>query len=282
MKKKSLFNWSFLTIFLNSYFLISCTIQGTITPPPIIDTAAFLQNPFFTENKMILITKANFTMGCNFYNISYCESDEFPTFNVQLSNYAISSIEVTQGLWNLVMGNNPSYFNGIKQTDSFGRNLFRPVENVSWDSAQIFISKLNQITKRNFRLPSEAEWEYAARGYDNNTYIFPGNNMLDTVAWFETNSDGQTHPVKQKLANSFGLYDMAGNVSEWCADYYGTYSALSKINPNGPAIGMYRVIRGGSFNYSSTYCRLSFRDNGSQEKNYIDNGFRLAETIQTP
>ena len=111
-------------------------------------------------------------------------------------------------------------------------------------------------------------------------FYFQGNSYLDNVAWYQDNSDGQTHFVKQKLPNSFGLYDMAGNVSEWCADYYGPYSASTKINPQGPTSGTYRIIRGGSFNYSTIYCRLSYRDNGNPTQNILTMDFDLLKPFQ--
>ena len=196
------------------------------------------------------------------------ESDEKPTHTVTLSDYYIGETEVTQELWAAVMGDNPSRFTG---------NMQRPVERVSWDDCQTFIQKLNELTGANFRLPTEAEWEFAARGGRNSRgYQYSGSN-LDDVAWYVFNSSDTTHPVKTKSPNELGIYDMSGNVWEWCQDWYGDYSSSSQTNPTGPGTGSRRVNRGGSW-YSDArhHCRSAFRSSNSSGLRSSDLGLRLA------
>ena len=165
------------------------------------------------------------------------------------------------------MGSNPSYFEG----DAL------PVEQVAWNDCQEFIRKLNQKTGKNFRLPTEAEWEYAARGgKKSNGYKYAGSNDIGSVAWYTNNSDSKTHPVKGKSPNELGLYDMSGNVWEWCSDWYGSYSSGSQTNPQGPSSGSLRVLRGGSWRSNAGYCRVSYRYFGGPGNRYFDSGFRLA------
>ena len=205
--------------------------------------------------KMIGIEKGSFTMGATSeQNYSDTKNDERPTHQVILSDYAIGETEVTQALWQAVMGSNPSGFTG---------NLQRPVEGVSWYDCQNFIYKLNQLTGENFRLPTEAEWEYAARGgFNSLRYVYSGNDEVHFVAWYFTNSDYETHPVKKQISNELGIYDMSGNVSEWCYDWYGSYSSATQTNPTGALeIGSTKtkVIRGGGYNSRDYSCRVSSR-----------------------
>ena len=200
--------------------------------------------------KMVTVEGGTFTMGATSEQGSDANGDESPTHSVTLSDFAIGETEVTQELWKAVMGSNPSSFSGT--------NL--PVENVSWHDCQTFISKLNNLTGKNFRLPTEAEWEYAARGGQKSQgYKYAGSNTLGDVAWYDENSSSKTHPVKQKQANELGLYDMSGNVHEWCQDLYGGYSSNAQTNPTGPTSGSHRVIRGGSWYYFARFCRVSNR-----------------------
>lgn len=158
-----------------------------------------------------------------------------PVHSVTLSSYYIGKTEVTQALWQAVMGSNPS--------NIIGADL--PVEDVSWDDCQEFIQKLNSLTGRNFRLPTEAEWEFACRGGNkSNGYKYSGSNNLGNVAWYDGNSGNQTHPVATKAPNELGIYDMIGNVGEWCNDWYADYTANTQTNPSGPQSGSYRVHRG--------------------------------------
>ena len=200
---------------------------------------------------MVRVDGGTFTMGATSEQGSDAESDEEPAHQVTLSTYSIGETEVTQELWKAVMGSNPSRFKGD--------NL--PVDMVSWNDCQTFISKLNQLTGRRFRLPTEAEWEYAARGGNKSLgYKYSGSNNIDDVAWY-TNTTNQkgTRDVKTKQANELGLYDMSGNVWEWCQDRYGSYSRRSQTNPTGPASGYHRVSRGGCWGSGAGCCRMAYR-----------------------
>ena len=214
-----------------------------------------LQSTKFTVNgvsfDMVGVEAGTFTMGGTSEQGSDAEYDEKPTHQVTLThNYYIGKTEVTQALWKAVMGSNPSYFKGD--------NL--PVECVSWNDCQTFISKLNAATGKRFRLPTEAEWEFAARGGKKSKgYKYSGGNILGNVAWYYDNSKSKTHAVGTKIPNELGIYDMSGNVYEWCSDWYGNYSSSSQTNPTGPSSGSYRVCRGGSWFSFAGNCRSSFR-----------------------
>ena len=210
--------------------------------------------------QMIPVQGGTFTMGGTSEQGKDALDDEKPTHQVTLSSYYIGETEVTQALWQAVMGSNPSYFKGGN----------RPVECVSWDDCQTFIQKLNQLTGRNFRLPTEAEWEYAARGGQKSRgYKYSGGNRIDAVAVYEKNSykkgssspEYGTHDVKTKQANELGLYDMSGNVWEWCQDWHGSYSSGAQTDPTGPTSGSSRVHRGGSWGSGAGGCRVSYRFN---------------------
>ena len=229
------------------------------------------QNKVYTANgvsfTMIAVKGGTFTMGATSEQTG-AFSDESPTHSVTLSDYYIGETEVTQKLWNAVMGSNPSKFTG---------NMQRPVEMVSWNDCQTFISKLNQLTGETFRLPTEAQWEYAARGGNKSKgYTYSGSNAIDDVAWYNDNSDRMTHPVKTKAPNELGIYDMSGNVFEWCSDWYGSYSSAAQTDPTGPATGFYRVRRGGSWDDIAASCRVAYRISGAPTNtiNYL--GLRLA------
>ena len=201
-------------------------------------------------NNMVYVSGGTFTMGGTSEQGSDAYDDEKPTHSVTLSSYYICKYEVTQALWRAVMGSNPSNFKGD--------NL--PVECVSWDDCQTFINRLNSYTGRNFRLPTEAEWEFAARGGNySRHYKYSGSNYISDVAWYDGNSSNRTHPVGTKQANELGLYDMSGNVYEWCSDRYGSYSSYSQSNPTGSNSGSLRVGRGGSWSIDARGCRSSFR-----------------------
>ena len=163
------------------------------------------------------------------------------------------------------MGSNPSHFKGDQC----------PVEQVSWNNCQTFISRLNVKTGKNFRLPTEAEWEYAARGGHSGGSKYAGSDNINNVAWYYDNSGYETHNVATKSPNGLGIYDMSGNVSEWCQDWCGDYSSSSQTNPKGPSSGALRVHRGGSWYSLARLCRVSYRDNyaPSDSLNYL--GLRL-------
>ena len=199
---------------------------------------------------MIKVGAGSFDMGAT-PEMGNPYEDEKPVHRVTLTNdYYIGKYEVTQALWQAVMGSIPSKFKG--------NNL--PVENVSWDDCQDFVSKLNAMTGKKFRLPTEAEWEYAARGGKKSRgYQYSGSNTLGDVAWYGDNSGSKTHAVGTKQPNELGIYDMTGNVWEWCQDWKGSYSSSPQTNPTGAASGSNCVLRGGSWYNSAKRCRASCR-----------------------
>ena len=211
-------------------------------------------------NNMVYVSGGTFIMGGDE------SSDQTPTHSVTLSSYYICKYEVTQALWRAVMGSNSSKFKGD--------NL--PVEQVSWNDCQTFINRLNSYTGRNFRLPTEAEWEFAARGGNySRHYKYSGSNYISDVAWYCDNSGNRTHPVGTKQANELGLYDMSGNVWEWCSDWYGSYSSYSQSNPTGATSGFGRVERGGNWCGLARYCCSSHRSYYAPGNSFDDLGLRL-------
>ncbi len=206
-----------------------------------------------------------FLMGATPEQFDPWES-ELPVHEVTVSSFLMMQTEVTQELWQAVMGDNPSRW-------CPGRH--RPVEYVSWDDCQAFIAKLNSLTGKRFALPTEAQWEFAARGGTRgHQYIYAGGNDATTVAWVKENSDSVTHVVATRAPNELGLYDMSGNVWEWCQDYYGAYDSLPQHNPQGPATGKVRVSRGGNWRNEAPYSRVA--DRHKLRPNYRgDVGLRL-------
>ena len=216
--------------------------------------------------KMVEVEGGTFQMGSN-----TGKDNEKPVHSVTLSSYSIGETEVTQALWYAVMGSNPSTVIGDN----------RPVQNVSWDDCQTFIQKLYNLTGKKFRLPTEAEWEFAARGGKKSKgYKYSGSNTIGDVAYWVSNSTS-THEVATKSPNELGIYDMSGNVEEWCQDWYGSYSSGAHTNPTGPDSGNYRVMRGGSWNNDSIYCGVTVRSYGTPNTDpwytYPSQGLRLAQ-----
>ena len=217
---------------------------------------------------MVYVEGGTFTMGATKEQGSGIYDYAKTVHQVTLSSYYIGKYEVTQELWQAVMGENPSEFTGFSR---------RPVERVSWDDCQVFISKLNELTGRNFRLPTEAEWEFAARGGNQSKgYRYSGSNDIDEVAWYDDNSGNTTHPVGRKSPNELGLYDMSGNVWEWCHDWYGDYSSAPQTNPTGPESGINRMIRGGGWGRRAIFCCVSFREFHGSALKVRAIGLRLA------
>ena len=211
---------------------------------------------------MVFVEGGTFLMGSNDGGYS-----EKPTHQVTLSDYYLGQTEVTQELWEAVMGNNPSDFKGAKN----------PVNKVSWNDCQDFTRKLNSLTGANFRLPTEAEWEFAARGGNKSRgYKYSGSDNLGSVAWYEDNSGNKAHPMGGKSPNELGLYDMSGNVWEWCADRFGSYPSSSQINPTGPSSGSNRVRRGGSWFSITMFGSVTNRYSGTPSLSDNDLGLRLA------
>ena len=214
---------------------------------------------------MVAVEGGTFTMGATSEQENP-KANERPEHQVRLSSYSIGETEVTQALWKAVMGSNPSYFKGD--------NL--PVENVSWEDCQEFLRRINDCGEH-FRLPTEAEWEFAARGgIKRHGYQFSGLDTIDDVAWYKDNGVNRTHPVGMKRANELGLYDMSGNVSEWCQDWYGPYSGDVQENPSGPVSGSHRVVRGGCWYYGAGSCRVAIRTGLVPSWRSSGLGFRLA------
>ena len=216
---------------------------------------------------MIWVEGGTFLMGSLSDSKSKSSTNAKQNQNVILTGYFIGETEVTQALWKTIMDNNPS----INVGDD------NPVDNVSWDDCQEFIRKLNQMTGKNFRLPTEAEWEFAARGGNSSeNWIYSGSDDIRSVGWYLDNSKSSTSTVKEKLPNELGLYDMTGNVFEWCNDWYGDYEDGVLTNPQGPSSGIGRVIRGGSYANFKEVCIITNRSYGGSDKSSRSVGFRLA------
>ena len=233
--------------------------------------------------EMVFVEGGTFMMGCTSEQEDDCSKNEKPAHLVTVSDFYMGKYEVTQVQWNAIMGKNPSNFKGD--------NL--PVEQISWNDVQEFILKLNAQTGKNYRLPTEAEWEFAARGGNSSkSFKYSGSNTAGNVAWYEDNAgdkifydkkignkklrnNNKTHPVGTKSSNELGIYDMNGNVEEWCIDWFDNYSSNTQTDPSGPSSGSSRVYRGGSWFSDAKSARVSFR--GSIKPGYrsIYLGFRL-------
>ena len=237
---------------INPRTLLSLAILLTVS------SAAFAATPAIPEIEMVYVAGGTFNMGLD---DSDAYDEEKPVHSVIVSSFSIGKYEVTQKLWKAVMGTNPSYFKGD--------NL--PVENVSWYQVQEFIRKLNAMTGKHYRLPTEAEWEFAARGGNRSQgYIYSGSSNLSSVAWYYDNSGRKTHPVGTKAPNELGIYDMSGNVWEWTSDIWCT-------DYKSPRTGSNRVSRGGSWFHNAWYCRVSFRYGDAPDDCSSNLGFRLAQ-----
>ena len=259
------------TYYVRAYFYNNSTIYygnvQTFTTSNLLTTLTLAN----LDSNMVSIPAGSFTMGATSEQLAnngdgYTVNWSPATQQVTLNSYKICRFEVTQQLWLDVMGSNPSNFTG---------NLQRPVENVSWDDCQTFINKLKQLTNKNYRLPTEAEWEYASRGGANSTYnfIYSGSNTANDVAWYGNNSSNQPHTVGTKQANALGIYDMTNNIREWCQDWYGAYSSVPVTNPQGPNSGSHRAVRGGSWEDASV--RVSARGGVNTNFGHNRTGLRL-------
>ena len=227
---------------------------------------------FLKKKGFIKVSGGTFTMGCTSEQGDDCFDSEKPSHQVTVSTFYMGKYEVTQKLWREVMGSDPEELN-FKGCDNC------PVERVSWNDIQDFIAKLNEKTGKTFRLPTEAEWEFAARGGNkSNGYKYAGSNDVDKVAWYYDNSGSKTHPVGQKKANELGLYDMSGNVYEWCSDWYGDYGSSAKTNPSGPSSGTHRILRGGGWSSYARSCRFSNRNSYDPSYRFSNDGFRLVSS----
>jgi len=244
---------------------------------------------FTIPEGMVFVEGGTFLMGDHYNEGS---DDELPTHNVTVSSLYISQYEVTQGEYQAIMGNNPAQGYGV------GSNY--PVYYVSWYDAVAYCNALSTVegltpcytgsgtsitcnwNANGYRLPTEAEWEFAARGgtaSDNADYRYSGSDDIGTVAWYESNSGNATHPVGTKAPNDLDIYDMSGNVWEWCWDWYDDYGSSAQTNPHGAASGSRRVLRGGSWDYYADYCRVANRNSNNPDGSYYSSGFRLLRSL---
>ena len=219
------------------------------------------------EFTMVYVEGGTFTMGATEEQAGVARRNEYPPHEVTLSSYYIGKTEVTQELWVAVAGGNPSYFQG---------DLQRPIENVSMFNCAKFVDQLSELTGKVFRLPTEAEWEFAARGGNLSQHFrYAGSDDVKSVAWYEDVSDGAPHAVALLAPNELGLYDMCGNVCEWCQDWYYMYDGTAQVNPVGPESGNDNVVRGGSFFCTPNGCRVSTRYDLNPYERTNDLGLRL-------
>ena len=278
--KKILF---FLSLMMVAFFTANAQLKDDVNDDGVVDlsdattlidhvlngvnngsTHTFTANNVMFE--MVRVEGGTFTMGATAEQASDAFSDELPTHKVTLSPFLIGKYEVSQTLWLAVMGENPSVNTGI--------NL--PVDNVTWNECQTFITKLNELTGKDFRLLTEAEWEYAARGGNKSKgYKYSGSNNLGDVAWYIDNSNNTSHAMGTKAPNELGIYDMTGNVMEWVSDWKGSYSSGAQTNPTGPDSGTYRVNRGGSYGNVERLSRITNRNSIDPNMSSKTMGLRL-------
>lgn len=234
-------------------------------PTPAVQRGSTWVDPI-TGITFIEVQGGEFEMGCGPWS-GDCGGNEKPAHTVSLDNFWLGQHEVTQGQWAKVMGSNPSHFR---------RGNTYPVENVSWDHVQEFIRKLNGMSDVKYRLPTESEWEYAARS-GGKQELYSGGSDLDTLAWSSINSEHSTHPVGRKAPNSLGLYDMSGNVGEWVQDIFDSkaYSTHKRNNPIHTAFGLHRVLRGGSWLSTKNMLRSTSRDYAAPSYANTGSGFRI-------
>lgn len=278
--KKILF---FLSLMMVAFFTANAQLKDDVNDDGVVDMSDATtlidhvlngvnngsSHIFIAHNVMIEMVRVEggtFTMGATAEQASDAFSDELPTHKVTLSPFLIGKYEVSQTLWLAVMGENPSVNTGI--------NL--PVDNVTWNECQTFITKLNELTGKNFRLLTEAEWEYAARGGNKSKgYKYSGSNNLGDVAWYVDNSNNTSHAMGTKAPNELGIYDMTGNVMEWVSDWKGSYSSGAQTNPTGPDSGTYRVNRGGSYGNVERLSRITNRNSIDPNMSSKTMGLRL-------
>lgn len=255
-------------IILLPCLLLSSTLTGQSVQPADRLTPVERRLLDDLQHNMVKVPGDSFRMGAT--KDKEPEIDTRPVHTVYLHNFLICKYTVTQHLWTVVEGHNPS---GSTICDSC------PVEKVSWSEAQDFVLKLNKLTGKNYRLPTEAEWEYAAKGGSKGgDYLYSGSDEIDSVGWNDNNSDKRSHPVGQRNPNELGLYDMTGNVLEWCSDWYQEdyYRESPVVDPRGPASGQSKVLRGCAWNIFTSNCAVTVRAALPPDSHFYNVGFRLA------
>lgn len=231
------------------------------------ERCSYMEEALGLGMQMVWVEGGSFVMGATSEQAEEAYDDEHPPHGVTLDGYWMAATEVTQAQWQAVMGSNPAHFKGDAQ---------RPVESISWADAKLFCDRLSAQTGRRYALPTEAQWEYAARGGVKAAgCIYSGSNVAEDVAWYDENSDAATHAVAQRRPNELGLYDMCGNVMEWCADWYDCYDAAAQTSPAGPSEGATRVVRGGCSGHFYRNCRVSSRDDFEPSYRNLYIGFRV-------
>lgn len=224
--------------------------------------------------EIISVTGGTFEMGDS---EGIGEAYEQPVHAVTLKTFGIAKTETTVLQWRTFCN---ATGREMPEKPSWGWNDTHPIVSVSWNDAVEYCDWLSDKTGNIYSLPTEAQWEYAARGGSlSKGFKFSGGQSMDAVGWFEPNSKKQTSPVAEKRPNELGLYDMSGNVWEWCRDWYGHYTATAQTNPKGPSSGQGRVLRGGSWNYAATYCRATSRNDGDPARRFSRNGFRVVSSL---
>lgn len=262
------------TLSAPSVLTLEPTMQGVCLPTDVEGTVWLGSQSGVPAWPFRDVEGGTFTMG-KISGDTHAVDNESPQHRVRVNSFMIGTYEVTQEQWKWVMGSNPSHFTGSGRL---------PVENVSWDDCQKFLKELNRkrtqidasLANAVFRLPTEAEWEFAARGGTRQkSNIYSTSDYISNVGWYERNSSKRTHSVGKKSANELGIYDMTGNVWEWCSDWYGYYSTAFQDNPQGPKTGSNRVIRGGAWNSEAKYCRVTYRGGNNTTVCHNYNGLRL-------
>ena len=260
--------------------LVSCGKEEKPIEPDYTAGADYTVTTFGLNMDMVYVEGGSFEMGATAEQWRDADSDEEPVRTVTLDSYHIGKYEVTQGQWEAVMGTSLQEQRALSDNDYgiAGEGADYPMYYVSWKDAQEFCKRLSKKTGKKYVLPTEAQWEYAARGGEKSKgYKYSGSDDIAAVAWYGGNSGDQTHRVGTKKANELGIYDMSGNVWEWCSDWYGTYDESDTDNPQGPVNGSIRVHRGGSWNhYIAIRCRVAYRNSDGPESSGFDLGFRVA------
>ena len=277
-KRSKLWLWLLLLLIAVGGF-VGYMMSGGDEPEPtnypeLTNYTDYTETAYGVDMSMVWVEGGSFDMGSN---SGY--DDERPVHRVTLAGYWIGATEVTQAQWESVMGTD------IRQqrdkagySSLYGEGSNYPMYYVNYDEAKEFCRRLSERTGRTYTLPTEAQWEYAARGGRDgvrDNYTYSGSNSIGSVAWYDGNSGNSTNPVGRKSPNQLGLYDMSGNLWEWCLDYYGSYSSSSQTNPTGPSSGDSRVLRGGGWDDYESVCRVTFRFNFNPSNRFNGGGFRV-------